>query len=291
KLADIELSPDEPDEEEQTGGGGGALGFFGSRKRRSRSKSICKADVDEESKEERQRLKYAYVSCEVLSCDVWSISEAMLENQQSLRKFWQYIKQEPPLDAVQAGYFTKVNDSLLDKKTEEMLGFFKTIDNVVPDMVQHVDCPVIMDLLLKMISLERSEGGQGIVDVSGHSSSLPDFLLHPEVITDRPDFFDDFMIFSAYASDTSGTLKNNSNICQWLQSQNLIPLLLARLSPDYPSATQTAAGDFLKAIITISANATAQDTNVIGPNELTRQLVSKECVQTLIREMLRGGNP
>jgi len=71
----------------------------------------------------------------------------------------------------------------------------------------------------------------------------------------------------------------------------LIPLLLARLSPDYPSATQTAAGDFLKAIITISANATAQDTNVIGPNELTRQLVSKECVQNLIREMLRGGNP
>jgi hypothetical protein len=27
-----------------------------------------------------------------------------------------------------------------------------------------------MDLLLKMISLERSEGGQGIVDVSSHLS-------------------------------------------------------------------------------------------------------------------------
>jgi len=175
KLVDAEPSPDEPDEEEHIGGGG-ALGFFGSRKRRSRSKSITKADSDEESKEERQRLKYAYVSCEVLSCDVWSISEAMLENQQSLRKFWEYIKQEPPLDAVQAGYFTKVNDSLLDKKTEEMLDFFKTIDNVIPDMVHHVDCPVIMDLLLKMISLERSEGGQGIVDVSGHSQCIRHML-------------------------------------------------------------------------------------------------------------------
>lgn len=95
----------------------------------------------------------------------------------------------------------------------------------------------------------------------------------------------------AHASDTFSSLKNNSNVCQWLQSQNLISLLLARLSSDYPPATQTAAGDFLKAIITISANATAQDTNVIGPNELTRQLVSKDCVQNLIREMLRGGNP
>ena len=78
---------------------------------------------------------------------------------------------------------------------------------------------------------------------------------------------------------------------QWLQGQKLIPLLLSRLSTEYPSSTQTSAGDFLKAIITISANATAQDANVIGPNELTRQLVSEECIQTLIGEMLRGGNP
>jgi SIT4-associating protein SAP185/190 len=76
-----------------------------------------------------------------------------------------------------------------------------------------------------------------------------------------------------------------------LQTQNLIPLLLAHLSPKHEAATQTSAGDFLKAIITISANATAQDTNVIGPNELTRQLVSEECVEILISDMLRGGNP
>lgn len=54
---------------------------------------------------------------------------------------------------------------------------------------------------------------------------------------------------------------------------------------------QTAAGDFLKAIITISANATGQDTSVIGPNELTRQLVSQGCIDQLLKEMLKGGNP
>jgi len=171
RVEQVEPSPEEPEEEEETTAGV-ALGFFGGRsKRRSRSKSINKADEDEETKEEKQRLKYAYVACEVLSSDVWSIAEALLENQQKLRTFWEYIKQEPPLDAVQAGYFTKVNESLLDKKTEETLEFFKTIDNVVSDMVQHVDCPVIMDLLLKIISLERNEGGQGIVDVSGYMSA------------------------------------------------------------------------------------------------------------------------
>lgn len=140
--------------------------FFGKVANRRRSSSATKSEDGEESKEERQRMKYAYVSCEILSSEVWSISEAVLENQDTLRQFWAYIKQPAPLDPVQAGYFTKVNESLLDRKMEEMLEFFKSLDNVVPDMLQHVDCPVIMDLLLKIISLEKSEGGQGIVDVS-----------------------------------------------------------------------------------------------------------------------------
>ncbi|KAF1952559.1 extragenic suppressor of kinetochore protein 1 [Byssothecium circinans] len=215
-------------------------GFFGRVRARSTSVKSEPGDGDE-SKEEKQRIKYAYVSCEILSSEVWSISEALLENQEALRQFWAYIKQPAPLDPVQAGYFSKVNESLLDRKMEEMIEFFKSIDNVVSDIMQHVDCPMIMDLLLKMISLEKSEGGQGIVD--------------------------------------------------WLQSQNLIPQLVSYLAPDQPSYHQTSAGDFLKAIITISANATTQDTQVIGPNELTRQLVSEPCIKQMIEYMLHGGNP
>lgn len=54
---------------------------------------------------------------------------------------------------------------------------------------------------------------------------------------------------------------------------------------------QTAAGDFIKAIITISANASQNEQQCIGPNELTRQLVSKPCIEQLIGYMLGGGNP
>lgn len=157
-------------------GGANRPSFFGKVAGRTRSSSTAKSEDGEESKEERQRMKYAYVSCEILSSEVWSISEAVLENQETLRQFWAYIKQPAPLDPVQAGYFTKVNESLLDRKMEEMLDFFRSLDNVVPDMLQHVDCPVIMDLLLKIISLEKNEGGQGIVDVcsrpGGNSKKL-----------------------------------------------------------------------------------------------------------------------
>lgn len=150
------------------------ISFFKKSASRSRSKSVNKSDAggdaneaaDEEDKGEALRKKYAYVACEVLSSDVWSITEAVLEYQNYLRDFWHYISRPAPLDPLQAGYFTKVNESLLDKKTDEMLAFFKTLDHIVPDMLQHVDCPMIMDLLLKIISLEKAPGGQGIVDVS-----------------------------------------------------------------------------------------------------------------------------
>ncbi|KZF24954.1 SAPS-domain-containing protein [Xylona heveae TC161] len=195
---------------------------------------------EERDRQEKTRLKYAYVACEILSSETWSILEALMEYQHHLRDFWTYLKRPAPLDPLQAGYFTKVNETLLDKKTEEMLEFFKSVDNVVPDMLKHVDCPMIMDLLLKIISLEKAEGGQGIVN--------------------------------------------------WLQSQDIVPILLSCLAPGNSTSTQTSAGDFIKAVITISANASQNEQSCIGPNNLTRQLVSEPCISKLISDMLSGGN-
>ncbi len=197
---------------------------------------------DEElDKAEKKRLKYAYVACEILSCETWSITEALMSNPAYLLEFWDFLRRPPSLDPLQAGYFTKVNETLLEKKTEDMLDFFKSLPAIVPAILQHVDCPMVMDLLLKIISLEKAEGGAGIVD--------------------------------------------------WLHSQDLVPMLLSNLSPDCNSSTQTSAGDFLKAIITISANAAQDQQSCIGPNALTRQLVSETCIDSLIQAMLGGGNP
>ncbi|MCJ1314654.1 hypothetical protein MMC25_008336 [Agyrium rufum] len=197
--------------------------------------------IREKEQEDKVRQKQAYVACEILSSETWSIIEATMEGKDHLKTFWDFLSRETPLDPVAASYFTKVNETLLDKKTEDMLDFIKSLDGIVPAMLTHVDCPVIMDLLLKIISLEKVEGGQGTVD--------------------------------------------------WLQSQDLMPMLLGYLGPQHPSFTQTAAGDFIKAIITISANASQNEQSCIGPNSLTRQLVSETCIESLIGDMLHGGNP
>jgi SIT4-associating protein SAP185/190 len=196
---------------------------------------------EEQEKAEKKRLKYAFVACEILSCETWSITESLMANTPYLTEFWDFLRRPAPLDPLQAGYFTKVNETLLEKKTEDMLDFFKSLPGIVPAILQHVDCPMVMDLLLKIISLEKSDGGAGIVD--------------------------------------------------WLHGQDLIPMLLSNLSPECNSSTQTSAGDFLKAIITISANAAQNEQSCIGPNSLTRQLVSEKCIRQLISYMLQGGNP
>jgi SIT4-associating protein SAP185/190 len=123
-------------------------------------------DPEDLDRAEKQRSKLAYIACEILSSETWSILESIMLNEAYLRDFWAFVKRPAPLDSLQAGYFTKVNEVLFDKKTEEMLDFFKSLPDIIPSILQHIDNPMVMDLLLKIISLEKVEGGQGIVDVS-----------------------------------------------------------------------------------------------------------------------------
>ncbi|KAK0649619.1 SIT4 phosphatase-associated protein-domain-containing protein [Cercophora newfieldiana] len=235
KLAPVATPDDDEEEDDDEKGKSIALPFA-----RSRASSKA-AELGSEEETEKKRNRYAFVAAEVLSSDNWSICEALMESRSLLRNFWQFLKRPVPLDPLQASYFTKVNESLFDKKTEDMLDLLKSLDGAIPDILKHVDCPMIMDLLLRIISLERTESGQGVVE--------------------------------------------------WLYTQDVIPTLLSFLGPEHSWATQTSAGDFLKAIITVSANASQNEQTCIGPNELTRQLVSRPCVEQMIKYMLGGGNP
>lgn len=145
--------------------------------RSKEKKSKKQEEREEREKQEKTRQKYAYIASEILSSETWSIIEALMENREHLAKFWDFLRKEPILDPVTAGYFTKINETLLDKKTEETLDFVKSLDGIIPAMLQHVDCPMVMDLLLKIISLEKAEGGQGIVDVSRPFYSIETCLI------------------------------------------------------------------------------------------------------------------
>ena len=150
------------------------------RSKEDKARTKRQEEREEQEKADKARQKYAYTACEILASETWSIIEALMDNQQHLRQFWEFLRREPALDPTSASYFTKINETLLDKKTEDTLDFVKSLEGIIPAMLQHVDCPMVMDLLLKIISMEKAEGGQGIVDVgllSFHDSNMSDIDL------------------------------------------------------------------------------------------------------------------
>ncbi|CCK73527.1 Sap185p NDAI_0G05440 [Naumovozyma dairenensis CBS 421] len=80
-----------------------------------------------------------------------------------------------------------------------------------------------------------------------------------------------------------------TGVIECVKSQNLIPRLIDCLSNEHDASIQTAAADFLKAFVTISGNCNNEIASGIGPNELTRQLVSRDIMEKLINNMLDGG--
>lgn len=82
---------------------------------------------------------------------------------------------------------------------------------------------------------------------------------------------------------------NSNGIIKFISSQDLINKCLNFLDNDkYPNDIQNCVGDFLKALISISANAPVDDISV-GPNELTRKLASHDCIDKMIDIILTQG--
>ena len=140
-------------------------------RRIKKEKSKRQEEFEEWDKADKARSHKAYIASEVLSSETWSILESLMENQQLLQGFWAFLTRDSPLGSTEAAYFTKINETLLDKKTEEMMRFLQSFEGVIPTMLKHIDCAAIMDLLLKIISMEKSEGGTGVVDVCCYTKS------------------------------------------------------------------------------------------------------------------------
>lgn len=203
-------------------------------------------DEDFETAEEK-RNRHATLAAEILSADVWSLTDTVMESTENLNKLWSILDVEAPLSINLSSFFMKIMEHLLDMKCEEMITYL--IDNqpfLVKKFMNHLSNPPLMDFLLKLISTDKQDNATGIID----------FLQNQELIT--------YLINSLDITNTS---------------DKEYDILLVK---------QSSAADFLKALITISANSTT-DNSTIGPNELTRELVSYDQLNRLCSIMLKGG--
>ncbi|GEQ67317.1 hypothetical protein JCM33374_g981 [Metschnikowia sp. JCM 33374] len=205
---------------------------------------------DEDSKEtfDERRTRYATLAAEILSADVWSLTDTVMESTQNLNKLWSILDFDPPLSINLATYFMKIMEHLLDMKCEEMVTYLiENQPHLVDKFTRHLANPPLMDFLLKLISTDKPDNSTGIIDFLQGQKLIPNLIDALETIPD-----------------------------------------LSPADQDTQLSRQSSAADFLKALITISANSTT-DNSTIGPNELTRQLVSHDTMSKLCDVMLKGG--
>jgi len=108
--------------------------------------------------DERRRKKFPAVCCEILCADIWTITEAVVANHGFLKRICSFLDMDPTsLNEDQqkiVSNCSKIVCSLLMVKLDDVLSFLRTIPRCVEKLVEHLSSPNVIDIILKLISLD-----------------------------------------------------------------------------------------------------------------------------------------
>ncbi|RKP36311.1 SIT4 phosphatase-associated protein-domain-containing protein, partial [Dimargaris cristalligena] len=106
--------------------------------------------------------RHTYLACEILSVDKPLFATVVVEHPELLDRLWSYMAGDRPLQFLQASYFSRVMCAFLQKEPVKILDYIKAQPDVVSQFLNHIETSAIIDLLLKLISLEEIPVGAGI---------------------------------------------------------------------------------------------------------------------------------
>lgn len=207
-----------------------------------------------EELDELKKLKYSYLACEILSCDIWPILDAIMENTEALVDFWKFVDRDEPLEIFQASYFCRVNIVLLQYKLPEMLQFIRDQPQILSKILKHISSSPIAEILLKLISINDREEANGIIEWLQQEKVIPSLVSR----------------FDPYLDDETHT-----NIANTLIDINSVSYTSPLLTTDLLSGNIDGVNSFLSTSITN-----------FGGNALVDELKSKPIVEQLVGYML-----
>ncbi|KAG4302018.1 hypothetical protein PCK1_001693 [Pneumocystis canis] len=191
-----------------------------------------------------KKTRYSQIAYEVLSCEIISIYEAIINDKTLLYNFWSFLERPAPLNSLQASYFTKVNEQLFEKKADDMIPFIQSIPNILFRILQHINTSAIMDLLLKMITIEGRESGIKMVDWFQSESLIPSLLskmdpyLDPSIHTAVSEILKAIISISS-SSTNQGDIGSNSLLRELISKKNMETLVEYMLNPEAPFSSSS----------------------------------------------------
>ncbi len=69
----------------------------------------------------QERFKYSSISCELLTCDISSMNNALVRDNTVLEKLYSFLRNNSELNPLMASFFTKVVGSIISRNTEHVI--------------------------------------------------------------------------------------------------------------------------------------------------------------------------
>lgn len=208
--------------------------------------------MDEESKDDKSR-RFIQASSDILSIDLWVILNRIIETPVIMGKLWLMLSlQNLQESSPSVAYLVHILNQLMDTNSIELLNFIRRQPDLVDTFLEKIEIPMLMDFFLRIIQTDKQDSPTGILETL-HLQNLMIKLV--EILKPHPSQF------------VEGSSK--------IPNHNLF-------------FKQTAATDFIKALVTVSSNtalAVVLETN-IGPNQLTRELVSPKIINSMIHDIM-----
>lgn len=209
-------------------------------------------DDEQESEDDKMR-RYVQTASDILSIDMWIILNRIIECPPIMTKLWLILKLPNLFDcSPSVTYMVHILDQFMDANSIELLNFLRRQHDLVDTFLSKICIPLLMDFFLRVIQTDKPDSPTGILDTLSTQGLIPKLM---DILKPNPSEFDPYV---DYIPDHQLFFK------------------------------QSATTDFLKALITISSNtalAVVLETN-IGPNLLTRELVSPKIINMMIHDII-----
>lgn len=115
---------------------------------------------------ENRKFRYPVVACEILTAEVAELDEQLVQNDGKYLKiiFGFFHKPQEQFNILLANVVVKLIASLISTHLTEVIGYLKEHPDHVFKIIDHLDCSIVTDLIVKIIACEEEYGGQGTQD-------------------------------------------------------------------------------------------------------------------------------